>query len=111
MKETSGWTTYLVPQCQYPTAEREVGSRSSTPQSRLRRALGGEIGGQSGDGIVVVGLGGHSAQGGSGVGLRVPVAGFCAPAGQGRPHDGPVPAGQVLQSFVGEHVLLPVGAG
>ena len=73
-------------------------------------AFGGEIGGQGEQGGVVVGLGCHRAQGGSGVNVLIVFAGFGAPAVQDLPHGGPVPAGQVLQPLVGEHVQRPVGA-
>ena len=59
---------------------------------------------------MVVGLGRHGAQGGSGVDVRVIDAGFGAPAVQDLPHGGPVPAGQVRQPLVGKDVALPVRA-
>ena len=75
--------------------------------------LGSEGGGEADEGVVVLHLGGDSAEGAPGVALCFAVAGSPspgAPAAQDHPHGGPVPTGQVCQPVVGEEVAQSVGA-
>ena len=53
---------------------------------------------------MVTQLGGKDAHGGPGVDVGIQVQRLGAPAVEGEAHGGPVPAGQVHQSFVGQHV-------
>ena len=73
----------------------------------LRAQGGGGI-----DGVLVVQLGVQAAEGGAGIDQGLSLAAVVpegAPAAQSDPDGGPVPAGQVAESRVPEHMALVLG--
>ena len=94
-------------------AVADAGARGGqqVEQVVVRRAdyLGGQGGGEVDDAGVVTQLGGEGPYGGPGVDVGVQIQRLSAPSVEGQSHRGPVPAGQVSQTLVGEHVQGLVG--
>ena len=89
--------------------ERDVGNRLNRSWSGDRATSADRVAAKLMTPTWLTHLGCEGAHGGPGVDVGVQVQRLGAPAFEGKAHGGPVPAGQVRQPLVGEHVQGLVG--